>query len=270
MINVKHMIISMLIVCTLSGCKDASQEKEFVDATAESIIEQSDESVADETYQNILETIKNMDFSVKTPCVEISTEEDILYRTAYLNILKNEIPIINEAGESVYYRDLWKAGIDCDLLEESGTKTEYPYGIYYSDLDGDGLPELGINQGCFYLLKYDSKTEECRLLYSEQSCYFKGIIGAGQIWYRDGLHANIVRDRFIALDESGEWNTVFDLQYGLIPETPYYSIGISQQAEEHIEVDEDEWNELTKPFYEITEQLLAPQSFEDVFGKVMQ
>ncbi|MDE7179063.1 MAG: hypothetical protein K2O59_14715 [Lachnospiraceae bacterium] len=82
------------------------------------------------------------------------TDEDTLiltYRTSDFNEEKTkvlfwgesdekEIPAIGEV-EVKYYKDLWRAGIEFELLLKEKDTREYPYLYYYDDLDGDGKPD---------------------------------------------------------------------------------------------------------------------------------
>lgn len=137
--------------------------------------------------------------------MDIDPEENQLYLEIYLKILKNEMPITNTTGEEMYRQDLWKSGCDFEELLENKDKRNYPYLYYYDDLDGDGKPEFATSQGCIYIFDYEKEKDKCRVLYGGESCYFKKIIGAGQIWYHYGLHASIIRDRLIVLNEDIEW-----------------------------------------------------------------
>ena len=216
--------------------------------------------------EGLRKEIDSIDFSATQPCMEISQEEDTQYRQAYLKVLQNEMPVIDEIGEKQYYSDLWRAGLECGKVWEHRTEKDFPYEFYYNDLDGDGLPELAINQGCFYIFKYEPEKKECRILYSQQSCYFGGILGVGKLWYHDGLHGGVIRDSYIVFDGENEWNIVLDMEQGVDYENPYYLVGTSEDSANQMKVDEENWRIMTKPFFDATEETLSPQSFEEVFG----
>ena len=209
------------------------------------------------------------DFTAKQSVIMVTEKEDMLYREGYFKVLQNEIPITNVAGEELYYRDLWRAGIDITELWENKSEKDFPYEIYYKDLDGDQKPELAINQGCFYIFKYDLEEKVCRILYSQQSCYFGGILGEGQLWYHDGLHANVIRDRYIVFDGKSEWETVLDIEEGLGQGSEYPDyFRVGTVGADLVMVDEDTWKRVTEPFFEMTENLMEPQSYEEIFGKI--
>ena len=122
------LIITIAIVCSM---QINSQEK----------------TVKSEYIDIVCEAVKTMDFTVKEPIINITAEEDMLYKEAYLKILKNQIPISEEYNFLGYYQDLKNAGIPFKELLAKKSVSAFPYLFYYDDLDGDGKPELGINQG---------------------------------------------------------------------------------------------------------------------------
>ena len=64
------LIITIAIVCSM---QINSQEK----------------TVKSEYIDIVCEAVKTMDFTVKEPIINITAEEDMLYKEAYLKILKN-------------------------------------------------------------------------------------------------------------------------------------------------------------------------------------
>ena len=218
---------------------------------------------------DLTEIVKAMDFTVNEPYLNISPQENLVYLEGYLKMLKNEIPIISEAGEQ-YYNDLWKSGIEFEeLLREKETR-EYPYLYYYDDLDGDGRPELAIEQGCMYLIKYEEDLDKCRILYQTEACYFKKMVGAGQIWYHDGLHANVMRDSLVVLTDDGSFQEVFALEKSLDPEYPYYEVRVKDILQ-NVNISEENWIEITKPFFDMVEDNGLPlKTLEEVFGELLE
>ena len=235
----------------------------------------------------VCDIVRAMDFTVKKPQLDITPDENRIYLEGYLKVLKNEIPLIWE-DEVKYYKDLWKAGTEFEeLLKEKDTR-EYPWLYYYDDLDGDGKPEFAIDQGCMFLFKYEKELDQCRVLYFEEACYFQAMVGAGQIWRHDGLHANIVRNDLIGLDEEGGFQYILRLEEGSVPEHHYFQVGVSdvslhyvKESEEewgkfvkpffeYTAVSEEEWNEITQPFFEMVENNAVPQkTLEEVFGELL-
>ncbi|MBD5509001.1 MAG: hypothetical protein HDR05_13415 [Lachnospiraceae bacterium] len=220
----------------------------------------------------VCDMVRAMDFTAREPRLDITPEENRAYLEGYLKVLKNEIPAIGQV-EVKYYKDLWKAGTEFgQLLKEKDTR-EYPYLYYYDDLDGDGKPEFAINQGCMFLFKYDEEQRECRILYQTESCYFESIVGTGQIWCHDGLHANTVRDDLIGLVEDGSFQYILRIDEGVTPNRHYYEIGVSEAPiydVSYVDVSEEEWNELTKPFFEMVENhAVQRKTLEEVFGDLL-
>ena len=226
-----------------------------------------EESVKSSHISAVCQTVKSMNFTIKEPHLNITEEEDKLYKEAYLKVLKNEMPIFEWSEQ--YYKDLWMAGIEFEDLHKRKNDNRFPYLCYYDDLDGDGKPELGINQGCLYLFKYELGESGVRVLYYQQSCYFGKLLGAGQIWYHDGLHAGVIRDRYVLLNEDNEWEEyALDLEQGVSTSGKYYLVGTSLY--QRIDVGEEKWNEITKPFFEATEHEIPKKTFEEVFGELLE
>ena len=226
------------------------------------------ENEMNEETAQILEIIQSMDITVKSPCMNIAQEDEKIYLEGYLSILKNEIPFITPGGEKKYYEDLWKAGIEFDeLLKEKGNKG-YPYLYYYDDLDGDGKPELAVNQGCLYIFNYELGEDEFTILYSAESCYIEKILGAGQIWYHDGLHANSIRDCYIFLDEKNEWKKVLQIEEGINPSSPYYEVCIDNAN--WVDIGEKNWNEVIIPIKNyFKDNGIEQLTLEEIFGHLL-
>lgn len=55
--------------------------------------------------------IKSIDFSIKLSPINLTEDDDDLYREAYLNILKSKIPTSDYDGQKVYFIDLYGLGI---------------------------------------------------------------------------------------------------------------------------------------------------------------
>lgn len=231
--------------------------------------EQQRPDSVDKEEIKVCDIVRAMDFTAKEPQMDITPEENQLYLEGYLKVLKNEIPTIGEE-EVKYYKDLWKAGIEFEQLVKEKDTREYPYLYYYDDLDGDGKPEFAVDQSCMYLFKYEKEQGKCRILYQTESCYFKAIIGVGQIWYHDGLHANTERDHYIGLGEDGSFQDILRLDKGTNPNHPYYEVGVGDEPTYYADVSEEEWNEITQPFFEMVENNAVPRkTLEEVFGDLL-
>lgn len=240
----------------------------------------------DEEGISVCDIVRAMDFTAKEPYLEITPEENRVYLEGYLKVLRNEIPAIGEV-EVKYYKDLWRAGIEFEqLLKEKDTR-EYPYLYYYDDLDGDGKPEFAIEQSCMFLFKYDKELGKCMIQDFEQACYFESFVGVGQIWYHDGLHGGVCGNNLIGLTEDGNFKDILRLEQGHgsfpyfqveVSEFPFGYVNVSEKTRyeaakifgESVEVNEEEWNELTQPFFEMVENYAVPQkTLEEVFGDLL-
>lgn len=236
----------------------------------------------------VCDIVRAMDFTVKESHPDITLEENRAYLEGYLKVLKNEIPAIGEV-EVKYYKDLWRAGIEFEELLKEKETGEYPYLYYYDDLDGDGKPEFAINQGCMFLFKYEPELDRCVILDSEESCYFKTLVGPGLIWRHDGLHADVVRDDLIGLDKDGTFKDILRLEEGMNPKHPYFEVGVSDTSLQYVDetdkawrefetpfleyadVSEEEWKEITGPFFEMVENNAVPKkTLEEVFGELLE
>ena len=240
---------------------DENVPQEPEEETREVDIEDLDE---DEKIEIICNHLKQMDFTVNEPMLDVTEEENQLYLEAYLKVLKNEIPVYGET----YYADLWRAGIEFETLLEHKAERKFRY--YYDDLDGDGKPEFAIVQGCMYIFDYDMEEAKCSVPYSQQTCYFEKILGAGQIWYHDGLHANLIRDSLYILNEHNKWVKVLDLEEGYGSSLPsFYEIGIAT-PKVSADVGKENWDIVTAPFFEMTKEGLPQKTLEEVFGDLLE
>lgn len=120
------------------------------------------------------------------------------------------------------------------------------------------------------LLKYEKELDQCKVLDYVESCYFKTIIGVGQIWRHDGLHADVIRDDYIVLGEDGSFQYILRLEEEINPNHPYYEVGVGDDPTRYEVVSEEEWNEITKPFFEMVENNAVPRkTLEEVFGELL-
>ncbi len=237
----------------LTACSALPNENKNTESTE--IIHNSKE----EEIKIICQTVKAMDFTIKQPYISISQEEDVFYKEAYLSVLKSEIPTTNNDGKIEYFRELYKIGVEFAELDNS-------YSYYYDDLDEDGLPELAIKStGYTYILKYILEQNEFMVLFSGPTMYYT-ILGAKQLSYHDGLHAGLIRDRYIILNDNYEWEIVLDLEKGI--DTPlFYAVGTDEFYK--IDIGEKNWNEITPPFFEAVDQAIPSKTFKEIFGELL-
>lgn len=268
--KIKKYGYALIIVFLVAFTIFLSVKHEQKELAEEAALQVKETALQAEEEIPVCDMVRAMDFTAREPQLDITPEENQIYLKAYLKVLKNVIPITGLA-DGWYYKDLWKAGIEFEeLLKEKDTR-EYPWLYYYDDLDGDGKPEFAIEQGCMFLFKYDRELDECKILDSEEACYFKSFVGAGQIWRHDGLHADTVRDDLIGLGEDGSFQYLLRLDEGINPNHPYYKIGVDDDPTYYEVVSEEEWNKITQPFFEMVENHAVPQkTLEEVFGDLLE
>lgn len=82
-----------------------------------------------------------------------------------------------------------------------------------------------------------------------------------------------IRDDLISLVEDGSFQYILRVDEGVTPNHHYYQIGVSEAPtydEYYVDVSEEEWNEITKPFFEMVENNAVPQkTLEEVFGDLL-
>ncbi|MCM1267451.1 MAG: hypothetical protein NC302_06060 [Bacteroidales bacterium] len=196
---------------------------------------------------------------------------------------------LKEKTKILYWgeKDIWeKDEEDREVQTEKDTR-KFPYLYYYDDLDGDGKPGFAINQSCMYLFKYNPESGKCMLQYWTGSCYFESIVGVGQIWYHDGLHGGVCRDKLIGITEDGSFQDILrseqghgsdpystievsEFPFGYINENEKQKYDTAKPFGESVDISEEEWNEITKPFFEMIENHAVPQkTLEEVFGDLL-
>ncbi len=227
-------------------------------------------TVKSEYIDTICEAVKTMDFTVKEPKMDITAEEDMLYKEAYLKILKNQISISKEHNFSGYYQDLKNAGIPFEELLAKKSVNEFPYLLYYDDLDGDGKPELGINQGYMYILDYELGDKEFNVLYSRDSKVFEKIFGSGQIWCHYKIWDDTITiDEYDLLNRGTYWDrTVLELQQRTEQLQNRYFVETSLYRQ--FEISEESWKEITKPFFKAAKHEIPQKTLEEVFGELLK
>lgn len=105
LIYIKIVVVVVCVICCLVlRLPDNSDESEYV--------------------SDVCNAVKNMDFTIREPRLDITAEEDRLYKEAYLQVLKNEMTILE--WEKQYYKDLWRAGIEYEDLLERKNDDRFP------------------------------------------------------------------------------------------------------------------------------------------------
>lgn len=243
-IQIKRCILIAAASVLLSACSASTNAEELTKSIE---------------IEAICEIVETMDFTINQPELNISLEEDIFYKEAYLKILKSEIPTINSEGKTEYFKELYKAGVEFDELNEF-------YSYYYNDLDKDGFPELGVKStGYTYILKYMPQENEFTVLFCGPTMYYT-ILGVRQLGYHDGTHAGVIRDQYIILNDKNEWEAVLDLQQGT--QNPvFYEVGTTDL--DKVDVGKENWNKIAAPYFKAIEQSISSKTLEEIFGELL-
>lgn len=119
------------------------------------------EEIVEEIYQRI----KDIDFNVKESPIDkdqYNSQTDMIYKTAFLKALTNQIPIqYLDREKTFHYKDLIHYGeeLDEDGLPKYMKQSDY----YYQDFDNDGYPEMIVNTEGPCVLKYDPLKDKVEL-----------------------------------------------------------------------------------------------------------
>lgn len=278
---------SLLVLVSCShGSKEISENNEGQSITerpvdvsgqdaAEESVEASTATVSLTPEERLLkEAIDNIDFGESQAGSNLTEEENRAYLQGYQSILRNEILLRYDTGlpgegdHTEYYKDLYLGGIPYWERLEARNKTEFPYGLYYNDFDGDGEPELTVYEGCLYMIKYEPGDDVSRIIYEcgdavQDATDFAGFIGMG-IWYHYVYEDQMI-DSYERPNAQGRWERVLSLTQSTNSADPYYKIYVSGQ--DAVEVRKEVWEELTEGFYAAAENLLLPLSLEELFGE---
>ena len=111
--------------------------------------------VDDETFVLIREAYEEVEYSAELEKGNLEVYE--IYKQKFWSLIKNEVPFLDrETGEEVYIKD-WYDSKGWYVLEDF--KSSH-YSYYFFDMNGDGLPELCVDDCVF---AYDSDTDQCIL-----------------------------------------------------------------------------------------------------------
>lgn len=106
---------------------------------------------------------------------------------------------------------------------------------------------------------------------------FGGSFGDGFVLSLDSLFQ--IRKSFQVLCRflinQNEWETVFSLERSVVSQEeindgfqPYYSVDIGSYK--GVDVGEDNWNDITKSFFEAMENAIPSGCFKEVFGELIK
>lgn len=216
-------------------------------------------------FNYIKEVYSNIDFYSD---FEIgNTELYGFYKEQYLKLINCEAPFVEKNSEKEYYIN--------EFGEMDYTYDPNNYIYYFFDMDSDDIPELCISDETrfIYIMKYNSATDKF-VLWHEISTTWNRLFGSKRIWFYSGTFP--VKYAFYQLNDTGtiEYSIWFyldqytdsdnniettymltlpefsnDSRKSEIPEKiKCQSIEIGSHF--YYRISENQWNELTKNFFE--------------------
>lgn len=240
-----------------------SKEKQEVETARELWEEEKKEN---EKIREAKRQLEKINFTVEKPHMELTEEEDTLYKDAYLKILKDEIIAYKPSyfgGFPYYIRDFLVKGEFRDFLYDDSH-------FYYDDLDGDGLPELGIRKdGSFIIVKWEEGWDVFALSDWYGSAHEEKILESGKLWHHD-RHEWPVKDELYGYDGAGMWRCIWRIESEKVDCSDEYHFSLwINGMDESIELNEKEGKDLLEPLFKQTEadEPFILKSFEEIFGE---
>lgn len=236
--------------------------------------------INEQAFEYIKDCYNNIDFSSDFKQGDLKLYD--FYKKQYLKLLNCEATFkvddtgeeyfINEYGEMNYVNSNGQSTYNGFL----GSYDPINYIYYFFDADNDTLPELCITDETrfIYIMKYNSDSDEFILWHEVPPSWIK-LLGSRKLWLYSGTSP--IHYAFFQLDQNG--NIEFTIRYYIEQRNnqenndiktiymltlPEFSDNIenveipenikrqSVEKDSHIyyRVTEDQWNELTKKFFE--------------------
>lgn len=202
--SVRICIIEILLLC-IYGCAQTVEETETLAVETENVKEnepsedKKDESaepfIDEELYLFIKGVYEEIDWDIQF--LPGSESKRDLYGEQFIKMLKEEIPVVDgERGYETTVSHLGEIEMDSYYLDYDPNH----YNYYFYDVDGDGMPELGMtdNQRFVYIFKYEEDTDRV-VIWAE---YIGGIsiIATGKFYLSTWNYY-----QYMGLDENGEY-----------------------------------------------------------------
>ena len=267
------------IIREITGVSRQQKNADSNDETGSEIehpedVENESES-EEELRKRVWESVKAIDFSAEVHPVNTevyNSEMDREYKDAFLQMLFNQIPIQYEEQGEIYYRKSDKCFDDLDDEEYVCAIKNPNFRYHYMDFDGDGLPELivrpeswDVHFGGPHIFKYNPDDKKVYNFGDEHRWSAWELLGSGKLYYTDSTVATLWYG-YQEINASGEQTkeicfTVFS-GYG------YDEYEVSVDYSQDVTLSEDEWNEITREYFEAIDNAPAGMTFEELFGDV--
>ncbi|GLC81715.1 hypothetical protein LBYZC6_38290 [Lacrimispora brassicae] len=229
----------------------------------------NDFKIEDE-IQFIAEKVSKIDFTIINYPIntnKYTLETDKIFKEAYLKAINNMIPIKRrDTGETIFFKDLLGGKeLTNDEFQDFVLKTANYYNI---DFDGDGLPELSIEADGPTVLKYIPEENQVYMYYRSYDKWH--VLGSGQLYYFDQTSANRIVYSYESLDNDGKvsQSISFEIYSEYDEKTANWDKErfISVDGYNSVLVTENDWDKITKSFFEAIDASIPSQTYTEVFG----
>lgn len=217
--------------------------------------------------------IRAIDFHVRQFPINDSLYDaatDKIYREAFYKAVTNQKPVLCRAYRSLdYEEDTYQNILRSEYLSDQEflrQELKQDSSYYYTDYDGDGLPELIVRNMGLYGLKYDPEQDQVYLFLSLYSSYGY-FMGAGQIFWHNPCLASKDMYSYESEDRNGNrvfagFKTVFHWDDDVGSSESYY---ISTTDYSDVEVSQKLWEELFSLLQEARSETPEPETYEEFF-----
>ena len=217
----------------------------------------------------IYEAIKEFDFSSKEYPInwEIYTPQvEQEYKEAFYMTITNQIPLEYEEEGAVYFRDHLRGVADLDdieFVEQFVKNSKYRF----IDCDGDGLPELLMDTAIngFCILKYRLKEQKVEVYHWLDE--YEVLLGSNQIGYSNTTSGHNNRYGYQIMNESGEVEYKIDFTFYYGEDGEEYKISTVGNENMSGYLDQEQWDEVTKDFFEVLKHPVTMVTYEEAFGE---
>lgn len=256
----------------------AEPPEETISREDEADLEKTDNEYARSIVSELIEQVNYSSriYSINAYLYDAKVEQE--YKEAFYKVITSEIPVEYQDDRAVFFRDYLRTEdrFDDNVVFAATIKTlQY----LFLDYDGDGLPELAVDCGpagpC--ILKYIPE-EECVIIYDMPGSYQWVILGSGQMGYHTDYSGEpdtyVVEYRYVTKDKQGgiEQDICFYTYYtrdltGNWEESCHEISMLKSDNYVTAVFDKEQWEEITREFFEAMEHPVAMISFDEAFGE---